>query len=1186
MSETPRTDGASRDRWSRRDVFAATPAAVLAAVSGDVGVSALVPHLTMLAPIEPIDNPLEAYPNRDWEQVYRDLYNPDSTYHYLCAPNDTHGCLLKASVKNGIAVYADPSFGYKYATDTYGNQASARWDPRACVSGLAYIRRAYSDRRLKGCYVRQGFKQWIDDGFPREADGQPPLRYREGRGKEDFVKATHEEAADLVARGYLDVARTYSGDDGAALLEAQGYYEPEMIETMHGAGVQALKFRGGMPYNAPFRIGGFYRMCNMMSLVDVAVRGVDPEESFGGRHWDSYSWHTDLPPGHPMVTGQQTLDFDLSTAENARLITLWGMNWIATKMPDAHWLTEARLHGAKVVTIAPEYQSSSCKADRAIVIRAGSDGALALGLAHVIVRDGLYDEEFVKTQTDLPLLIRSDTKKLLLASDVIADYENAELSTVRVVEPGTKLPPAAEQSIQYAPTDLREEWGDQMVWDRATRQPAVVTHDHTGDNFPADVDAALEGTFEVTLVDGSTVEVRPFFDAVKQHLEDSCTPEQISAVTWVPVDAIEELAADIAANPTKTLFVEGMGPNHFFNNDNKDRTIILVAALTNNVGHYGGTVGSYAGNYRLPTFSGIAQWLYEDPFDITLDPDEPAKQNKRIKSESAHYYNYGDRPLKIGNKMFTGKTHMPTPTKTMQFANSNSLLGNAKGAHDVMVNTLPKIEMIVHNDWYWTASCEYADVVFGVDSWPERQLPDVYGSVTNPFLQAWPSTPMKRIFDTIDDMEVNALIAAALGERLEDPRFAEYWHFVTEKDPGVYIQRVFDQGNATRGYRFDELHESCKQGTPFYMMMRTTPKIVGWEQTNESVPWYTKTGRLEFYRDEDEFIEYGENMPLHREPVDGTVYEPGVLMAEPHPLIDPAQPEEYGLRTDDLSTEVRQVRHVVRTPDEIASSEHPLRAQGFSHVLITPKFRHACHTMGASVDSEVLIFGPFGDFYRHDVRKPWVSEGFVDLHPDDAAELGVADGDYVWIDADPSDRPFKGWQDRPDDYHVFRWMTRVRVNPSVVRKVARAWFHFHVATHGSVEGHEARADGLARNPRTDYQAGYRYGSHQSATRAWLRPTLMTDSLTRKNGAGQMIGKGFELDVYCADGAPKESFVKFTKAEDGGESGEGLWYPAAQGYRPGTVNEGMQRYLSGAFIVPSPPPAPTPDPIDDGEATDG
>jgi nitrate reductase alpha subunit len=47
-------------------------------------------------------------------------------------------------------------------------------------------------------------------------------------------------------------------------------------------------------------------------------------------------------------------------------------------------------------------------------------------------------------------------------------------------------------------------------------------------------------------------------------------------------------------------------------------------------------------------------------------------------------------------------------------------------------------------------------------------------------------------------------------------------------------------------------------------MNRTYPKAVGYEQVNDSRPWYTKTGRLEFYRDEDEFIEAGENLPVHR----------------------------------------------------------------------------------------------------------------------------------------------------------------------------------------------------------------------------------------------------------------------------------------------------------------------------------
>ena len=121
--------------------------------------------------------------------------------------------------------------------------------------------------------------------------------------------------------------------------------------------------------------------------------------------------------------------------------------------------------------------------------------------------------------------------------------------------------------------------------------------------------------------------------------------------------------------------------------------------------------------------------------------------NKRLKAESAHYYNYGDRPLKVGNKMFTGHSHMPTPTKTMHFANSNSLLGNAKGAHDVFVNTLPKIEMIVaraNGTGRPRASTPTSSSVS--TRGPSGSLPDVFASCTNPFLQSGCSTPMARVY--------------------------------------------------------------------------------------------------------------------------------------------------------------------------------------------------------------------------------------------------------------------------------------------------------------------------------------------------------------------------------------------------------------------------------------------------------
>ncbi len=101
------------------------------------------PLLASLKFIPEIDNPLEYYPNRDWEKIYRDQFRYDSTFHFLCAPNDTHNCLLKAYIKNGVIIRLGPSYGYGKAKDIYGNQTSHRWDPRLCQKGLALIRRIY-----------------------------------------------------------------------------------------------------------------------------------------------------------------------------------------------------------------------------------------------------------------------------------------------------------------------------------------------------------------------------------------------------------------------------------------------------------------------------------------------------------------------------------------------------------------------------------------------------------------------------------------------------------------------------------------------------------------------------------------------------------------------------------------------------------------------------------------------------------------------------------------------------------------------------------------------------------------------------------------------------------------------------------------------------------------------------------
>jgi nitrate reductase / nitrite oxidoreductase, alpha subunit len=1137
---------------SRRDFLKTVSAA---------GFGALVASSAGAWGLEKITNPLATYPDRGWEKVYRDLWKHDSKFTFLCAPNDTHNCILNAYVRSGVVTRIGPTMRYGEASDLAGNKTSHRWDPRVCQKGLALTRRFYGDRRVNQCMVRAGFKRWYEAGFPRGEDGLPPRDYFQ-RARDEWVRLSHDETAKIVAAALKNIAENYTGEAGKQHLKAQ-HYDEATIEATQGVGTQVLKFRGGMPLLGITRVFGMYRMANSMALLDAAIRKVGPDKAIGGKGFDNYSWHTDLPPGHPMVTGQQTVEFDLCAVEQAKTLVVWGMNWITTKMPDAHWLTEARMKGTRIVVIACEYSATATKGDDVLVVRPGTTPALALGFANVIMKEKLYDLDYVRQWTDLPILVRMDSLKYLRAEEVFGQGVSALTNQTRVLKEGEKEPPAGQQSEMLISEKMRNEWGDYVWWDQASNSPKLITRDQVGKQSKIG-EALLEGSIEVTLADGKKVRCRPVFDLVKEYAAHF-DPKTTEELTWAPAAAVESLARLFAKEPGTTLFAIGMGPNQFFNNDNKDRDIFLLAALTGNVGKIAGNVGSYAGNYRVSLFNGAPQYINEDPFNIELDETKPAKVKQYWRAESAHYYNHEDHPLRVGNKLLTGKTHIPTPTKSLWFANANSILGNVKWHYNTVVNVLPRIEMIAVQEWWWSTSCEWADVVFGVDSWAELKHPDMTASVTNPFLQIFPDTPLERAFNTIGDIDVLALVASKLAELTKDNRFNDYWKFVKENKTSVYLQRILDNSTNTKGYQIADLIAKAKEGIPAIMNSRTTPKVVGYEQVTDSRPWYTKSGRLESYREEDEFIEAGENLPVHREPVDSTFYEPNVIVAPKHEAIRAAGPESYGVKRDDLSCETRCGRNVVLTWAETKQTKHPLAKDGFKFVFHTPKYRHGSHTTPIDTDMVAVLFGPFGDLYRRDKRSPFVTEGYVDINPADARELGVEDGDYIWIDPDPEDRPFRGWQKNSKDYAFARLLCRARYYPGTPRGVTRMWFNMYGATPGSQKGQKERVDGLAKNPTTNYQAMFRSGSHQSATRGWLKPTWMTDSLVRKGLFGQGIGKGFLPDVHCPTGAPREAVVKITRAEAGGINGQKLWRPAALGIRPRYESEAMKKYLAGEFI---------------------
>lgn len=1120
-----------------------------------------------LSPLQDIANPLEHYPDRDWERIYRDQYRYDRSFTWICAPNDTHMCRMRAFVRNGVMVRAEQNYDNDRVGDLYGNRTTQAWNPRGCPKGYTFQRRVYGPFRLKGPVLRRGWKRWADDGFPSLSDA-PELRTKYGfdnRGNDEFVRVDWETVSDYVARGLISVADAYSGDEGRARLERDGY-EPEMLTHWDGAGTRTMKIGSNLPIHGLVGKFGLFRFANMTGLIDHHVRKVPKEDARGCREWTEYTWRGDQAPGQPFVHGLQTSDMDMSDLRFSRLTIQIGKNLIENKMADSHWMTELMERGGRIVVITPDYSAPSAKADYWIGVRPGlSDTSVLLGVTKLLVDRDWIDRDFVLRFTDFPLLVRTDTLERLRPQDVIPGYRNKDLRD-------------GPSFVRQALTDeQRERIGDFTVYDTERKEMVAVSRDDVGKR--ANMDAALAGTFTVETVDGARVEVMPVLEMYRRHLEDYDL-DTVAEISGADSALVERLAEDIwtttqAGGPVSIH--HGEGTNHYFHGTLHNRACWLPMMLTGNIGRHGAGVFTWAGNYKGALFQGspwsghgAGAYTHEDPFAPVLD--EAAKIHEHdirntVMGEDVAFWGHGDRPLIVetpeGRKTFTGKSHMPTPTKLMWYSNAN-MINQAKWVYELIVNVFPKIDMIVDQQVEFTGSAEYADVVLPANSWVEFQDLEIGGSCSNPFLQMWGGDGIEPVHDSRDDAEIFAGVGRALAKRTGDERFADYWKFITEKKARVYIQRVLDSSTTTTGsrgsYQVDALAAGEYGGEPgaALMLFRTYPRVPFVEQIEDDEPFYTDTGRLCAYCDLPEAIDYGENLVVHREGTEATPYLPNVIVST-SPFV---RPRDYGIPLTEMDPDLRTVRNVKLPWSEVKNTKNPLWEQGFRFFCSTPKSRHSTHSSWSTVDWHWIWSSDFGDPYRHDRRDPGTGDRQIQMNALAAKDLGLAEGDYVWVDANPQDRPFRNA--RPDDprTQAFRCMVRVKVNPSLPYDMTIMKHTGWIATERTVRAHESRADGKAISETTGYQSNYRYGSHQSITRNWLMPMHQTDTLFHKKTGSVGFVFGFAVDNHGVNTVPKETLVRITKAESGGEGGEGLWYAARTGRSPGNVGAEMQRYLGG------------------------
>jgi anaerobic selenocysteine-containing dehydrogenase len=98
------------------------------------------------------------------------------------------------------------------------------------------------------------------------------------------------------------------------------------------------------------------------------------------------------------LTGPLEANTKEDMGAHARLIVLWGAN-LASQPNTGRHLAAARRRGAHVVTVDVRETEAAAQSDEVILLRPGTDAALALGLMHVLIGEGLCDRQFTENHT-------------------------------------------------------------------------------------------------------------------------------------------------------------------------------------------------------------------------------------------------------------------------------------------------------------------------------------------------------------------------------------------------------------------------------------------------------------------------------------------------------------------------------------------------------------------------------------------------------------------------------------------------------------------------------------------------------------------------------------------------------------------------------------------------------------------
>ncbi|AYG80588.1 Nitrate reductase alpha subunit [Streptomyces hundungensis] len=543
---------------------------------------------------------------RGAEAFYRDRWSHDKVVYSTHGVNCTGSCRWKVYVKDGIITWETQATDYPSV-----GPDRPEYEPRGCPRGASFSWYSYSPTRVRYPHVRgelltmyREAKARLNDPVLAWADiqGDPERRraYQKARGKGGLVRASWEEAVEIVAAAHVHTIKEHGPDRVAGFSPI-----PAMSMASHAAGAR------------------------FHSLIGA------PMLSF-------YDWYADLPVASPQVFGDQTDVPESGDWWDAAYLMMWGSNVPVTRTPDAHWMTEARYRGQKVVTVSPDFADNTKFADEWMHPHPGTDGALALAMGHVILKEFFVERQtpfftdYVRTYTDLPFLVSlKETDeglvphKFVTAADLGEDTENARWKTV-LIDDVTGEPTVPNGTLGHR-------WGSTPEWnlDLGEVVPRLTL---LGSGESAEVVLPrFEGTSEdapgvmrrgvpVRRIGGRPVTT--VYDLMLAQYgvgraglpgdwptsyEDAAspgTPGWQESITSVPAAQVARVAREFAETAEKSggrcMILMGAGTNHWFHSETIYRAFLALLTLTGCQGRNGGGWGHYVGQEKCRPVTGWA----------------------------------------------------------------------------------------------------------------------------------------------------------------------------------------------------------------------------------------------------------------------------------------------------------------------------------------------------------------------------------------------------------------------------------------------------------------------------------------------------------------------------------------------------------------------------------------------------